>query len=190
MSCRRIGAFAVALALASQAACVRQADEKPTAEDMAFVNKHLLPAPPRPQFAVNGDIDGKVVYLGLDSSANPIVPGQDVILTHYWKVVDAPGAGWRSFTHVNGPGLSAFMNFDHGPVRGKYPVARWRTGDIIRDEHTIRLPLSWPHDQMLIYVGIWRGSENMPVRSGPRDHKNRLLAAGIPVTRPGSAKQP
>ena len=61
--------------LLAGAACVEQTDEKPTAEDMEFVKKNLLSAPPKPQFAVNADVDGKLVYLGLDSSMNPIEPG-------------------------------------------------------------------------------------------------------------------
>ena len=179
----RAMALVVAGGLLAGAACVEQTDEKPTAEDMDFVKKNLLSAPPKPQFAVNADIDGKLVYLGLDSSLNPIEPGKDVKLVHYWKVVTAPGAGWRSFTHVNGPSNQQFINFDHGPVRGKYPVHQWKDGDIIRDEHTVRLPPTWPHDKMLVYVGIWRGAERMPVKAGPKDDGGRLLAATIPVTR-------
>ena len=176
-------ALALAGGLLAATGCVEQSDEKPTAEDQDFISKNLLKDPPKPQFAANADIDGKLVYLGLDSTANPIEPGKDVKLTHYWKVVSAPGAGWRSFTHVNGPGNNPFINFDHGPVRGKYPVSQWKDGDIIRDEHSIRLPVTWPADKMMVYVGIWRGNERMAVKSGTKDDGGRLLAATIPVAR-------
>ena len=56
-----------------------------------------------------------------------------------------------------------------------------RDGQIIRDEHTIRLPPTWAHDKMKVYVGIWRGNERMPVLSGEKDPEGRLLAATIPV---------
>jgi hypothetical protein len=170
--------------------CVEQAEEKPNKEDLEFIKKNLLSTAPKPQFAVNGDLDGKVVYLGLDASANPIEPGKDVKLVHYWKVVSAPGTGWRSFVHVNGPNNQTFINFDHPPLRGKYPVAQWKDGEIIRDEHNIRLPVTWPHDKVLVYTGLWRGNERLPIKSGPKDEGGRLLAATIPVQRTTPAPSP
>lgn len=169
-------------------ACVEQAEDKPTAEDLEVVKQNLLASAPTPQFPVNADIDGKVVYLGLDASLNPIEPGKDVKLTHYWKVVAPPGAGWRMFTHLNGPNKTAYMNVDHGPIRGKYPVSQWKAGDIIKDEHNIRLPPTWSHERVEVFVGLWRGQERMAVRSGPKDAEGRILAAAIPVT--GAAKPP
>jgi hypothetical protein len=163
-------------------ACVEQSDEKPTAEDMEVVKKNLLSAAPTPKFSVNGDLDGKVVYLGLDVSSNPIEPGKEFKLTHYWKVVNAPGPGWRLFTHLNGPNNTQFLNVDHGPVGAKYPVSQWKTGDIIRDEHAVRLPATWPHDKVVVHVGLFRGQERMSVVAGPKDAGGRLIAATIPVT--------
>ena len=165
-------------------ACVEQADDKPTDEDMTIVKKNLLTEAPKTQFPANADIDGKVVYLGLDSSMNPIEPGKEVKLTHYWKVVSAPGAGWRMFTHLNGPGNSQYINVDHGPVNTKYPVSQWKDGQIIKDEHSIRLPPTWPHDKLWVYTGLWRtGNERMPIKSGPKDDAGRVLAAMIPVNK-------
>jgi len=161
--------------------CVEQQDDKPTVEDMAFVKQNLLTTTPTPKVAVNADLDGKLVYLGLDADPLPIEPGKDVKLTHYWKVIAPPGDGWRVFTHVAGPNNQGFLNFDHGPVRGKYPVAQWKAGDIIRDEHTIRLPPTWPHASVEVYVGIWKGQQRLAVKSGTQDGKDRLRAAVLEV---------
>jgi hypothetical protein len=174
-------ALLLAGCLLGAGACVEQTDEKPTAEDMEAIKKNLLTTAPTPKFPVNADLDGKVVYLGLDTTANPIEPGKEFKLTHYWKVVTPPGPGWRLFTHINGPNNQQFLNVDHGPVGGKYPVSQWKAGDIIRDEHAVRLPVTWPHDKMLVHVGLWRGQERMPVVSGPKDSGGRLLVATIPV---------
>ncbi|MDX2024269.1 MAG: carbohydrate-binding family 9-like protein [Deltaproteobacteria bacterium] len=166
--------------------CVEQQDDKPTAEDMTFVKQHLLSAAPSPKIAVNADLDGKVVYLGMDADPVPVEPGKDVKLTHYWKVVSPPGDGWRTFTHASGHNNQGFLNFDHGPIRGKYPVSQWKAGDIIRDEHTIRLPPTWPHPIVEIHVGVWKGNQRLAVKSGPQDGKDRLLAAVLEV----KGKQP
>src|SRR3954469_12314714 len=161
-------------------ACVEQEADKPTAEDLTVAKQNILTTPPTPKYAVNADLDGKLVYLGLDVDHVPIEPGKDVTLTHYWKLVSSPGSEWKTFTHLNGAG-SKFVNADHAPVKGKYPVGAWKAGEIIRDEHTVRLPPNWGHSQMLIYVGLWRGPTRLPVKAGPHDNDGRVLAASIPV---------
>jgi hypothetical protein len=165
--------------------CVEQSDEKATPEDQEMIKKNLLSAAPTPQFPVNADLDGKVVYLGLDATPTPVEPGKEVKVAQYWKVVSAPGSGWRLFAHVSGPNNAGYQNRDHGPIRGKYPVAQWKAGDIIKDEFTFSLPATWQFPTVEIYIGLWRGSENMVVKSGPHDGKNRVLAATLPVKMSG-----
>src|SRR5436190_6149845 len=93
-------------------ACVEQDDDKPTAEDMAVAKQNILTTAPTPKYPVNADLDGKVVYLGLDVDHAPIEPGKDVTLTHYWKLVSSPGADWKTFTHLNAGGAKHFINAD------------------------------------------------------------------------------
>src|SRR5215468_7041573 len=125
--------------------CVAQDDEKPTAEDLAVAKQNILTAAPTPKYAVNADLDGKLVYLGLDVDHVPIEPGKDVTLSQYWKVVAPPGQEWKTFTHLNGGGTKSFINADHPMVKGKYPVGAWKAGEIIRDQHTVRLPAGWAY---------------------------------------------
>jgi len=161
-------------------ACVEQDDDKPTADDMAAAKQNILTTPPTPKYVVNADLDGKVVYLGLDVDHVPIEPGKDVLLTHYWKLVSSPGQDWKAFTHLNG--AKNFINADHAPVKGKYPVGAWKAGEIIRDQHSIRLPANWAAPTVEVYVGLWRGTTRMPVKAGPHDAEGRVLAATIPVS--------
>jgi hypothetical protein len=139
---------------------------------------------------VDADLDGKVVYLGLDVTPNPVEPGKDAKVTQYWKVVAAPGEGWRLFNHISGPNNAGYQNRDHGPMRGKYPVAQWKAGDIVRDEFAFNVPISWQFDRVEVYTGLFRHSENMPVKSGAHDPRNRVLAAVIPVKRAGAPLPP
>ncbi len=162
------------------AGCVEQADDKPTKEDEEFIKKNILATPPTPQFVVNADLDGKVTYLGMDVSPNPVEAGKDVRVTHYWKVNVAPGEGWRMFTHISGTNKQGYANVDHTPVAGKYPAARWKAGEIIRDQHTFRPPAGWNYDHLEIYTGLYKGQERMPVKSGPKD-ENRVLCGRVPM---------
>lgn len=161
--------------------CVEQDQDKPNANDLAAAKQNLLSAPPSPRYPVNADLDGKVIFLGLDADPLPANAGRDLKLTQYYKVVSSPGDGWRTFTHLEGPGKQNYVNADHAPMDGKYPVSAWKAGDIIRDIHTVHVPDGWSFPVLEVYVGLWRGQERMPVKSGPHDAEGRVLAASIPV---------
>jgi hypothetical protein len=162
-------------------ACVEQDDEKPNEDDMKVAKANILATAPTPKYAVNADLDGKVVYLGLDVDPPTPEPGHDVKLTHYWKMVAAPGDGWKPFTHLEGPNHQSYINADHPAVKGKYPPSAWKPGEIIRDEHVVRLPPNWGHDQLIVYTGFWRGDARLTVKSGAHDPANRVIAGTIPV---------
>jgi len=161
--------------------CVEQTDDKPTEEDLKVIKQNILATAPTPKNPVNADLEGKLLYIGSDVETVPIEPGKDVKITHYWKVVSPPGEGWKIFTHLSGPNKQGFINVDHVPIRGKYAVARWKAGEIIRDEHSIRLPGTWQHSKVDIYTGAWKGPNRMQVKSGPHDGENRVLAASVPT---------
>jgi hypothetical protein len=161
--------------------CVEQGEDKLTKEDEEFVAKNILSAPPTPQFPVNADLDGKVIYLGMDVSPNPVEAGKDVRVTHYWKVVQAPGEGWKMFTHISGTNKQGYANVDHTPVSGKYPAAKWKAGQIIRDQHSFRPPASWNYDHLEIYTGLYKGQERMPIKSGAAKDDNRVLCGSVPM---------
>jgi hypothetical protein len=173
--------LAVVPLLLSLAACVEQDEDKPTADDLTVAKQNLLSTAPVPRYPVNADLDGKVVFLGMDVEPLPAEPGKELKLTQYWKVVTPPGDGWKTFTHVEGPGKQNYINADHVPIQGKYPVASWKAGDIIRDAHTVRMPDAWTYPVVEVYVGLWRGATRMPVKSGAHDGEGRVLAASIPV---------
>lgn len=169
--------LALAVLIPAASGCVSQDDDKPTAEDMKMVQQNILKTAPTPKYPANADLDGKVTYVGFDVSPDPVEPGKDAKLTHYWKVNSAPGEGWRLFVHISGPNGVSQMNTDHGPVRGKYPVSQWKAGEIIRDEHTIRLPATWAHSKMEVHTGLWKGNTRMPIKSGPKDSEGRVTLA-------------
>jgi hypothetical protein len=168
-------------------ACVEQDDEKPNDDDMKVAKQNILTTAPSPKYPVNADLDGKIVYLGLDADPATVEPGHDVKLTHYWKVVALPGDGWKPFTHLEGPNHQNYINADHAPVKGKYPASAWKAGEIIRDEHVVRLPPTWTWDTLNVYVGFWRGTARLPVKVGAHDAEGRVLAAAIPVKVPPKA---
>ncbi len=156
-----------------------------TRAEKARVQKNILKAPPaKMRFRVNADLEGKLIYLGMNASAETVLPGKPFTVVHYWQVKQAAG-GWKLFMHTNGPKLSDFRNFDHTPVFGLYPVSKWKPGEIIQDRHAIVLPKNTRYKTVDIYVGVWRGGRRLKVRSGKHDGKNRVLAARLRVGRAG-----
>lgn len=179
---------ALVAAAAATPACVEQSTEptQPSAEDVKAAHEHVLTTAPTPRFPSGAVLDngdkGKVVYLGADVDVTTVVPGQSFTLTHYFRVEKPVAEGWRLFVHLDGtPTKRAHLNADHVPIGGKYPLALWKQGEIIRDIHKVMVPPSWPADKVSIYVGLWKGQTRFAVKSGRQDGQNRVLAMELPV---------
>ena len=115
------------------------------------------------------------------STTCPIEPGKDVTLTHYWKMVAPPGAGLEDVHAPQRRGNKAFINADHAPVKGKYPVGAWKAGEIIRDQHTHPPAGRLGGADVEIYVGLWRG----PTAHAGQDRAARRRGARAGGVDPG-----
>ena len=184
-------ALLAALTILSVAGCVEQESGRPTEADWTVIKQNILKAPPAKfSYKVDGDFEGKVVYLGLDVDRPQIKAGEQFTLTHYWQV-KKPVAGWRVFTHLQDPKHQGkyFVNADHRPIGGRYPAAMWKVGEIIRDVHKITLNPRWDAPEVNVYVGLWKGKLRMKP-AGPTDGQNRLRAATLKVVvNPAAAKK-
>jgi hypothetical protein len=168
------------LGLVAGLGCVEQGADRPAA-DPELIGRNVSTTAPHPQFPVNASLGDGIVYLGVDITPTPVEPGKSVKLVHYWQVEAPPGKDWRTFTHVQGPARVGYFNVDHQPVQGQYPVGQWKAGDFVRDEHSFALPAGWSQPSLEVYVGLWRGPERMPIKSGAHDQEGRVLAARVPV---------
>lgn len=170
--------------------CIEQSAETPSEDDVKAARENVLTAPPaRMKFPINADLEGKLVYLGMDIDTDTITPGRAFTLTHYWKVNEPVGEDWKLFVHLEAPGTKTnHLNADHIPIGGKYPVASWKKGEIIRDIHRASVPSSWRAPQVEIYTGIWKGAQRLKVTSGPSDSESRVLIARIPANAVAAAQ--
>ena len=161
---------------------------QPTAKDLEVIKKNVLLEEPQIKFRVNASLEGKVTYLGLDVDPEVITAGKPFKLIHYWKVIE-PVTDWRIFVHLNDPEQARFINTDHTPIGGRYPVSHWKRGEIIRDEHTVSLPKDWQYPQVMVYTGLFRGDMRMKIH-GPQDKEDRVFAAALPVKKSGPQPKP
>jgi RNA polymerase sigma factor (sigma-70 family) len=154
-----------------------------TADELARAVTPPGAAAPRPQTSREALFGDQVRVLGYDLSGERVARGGKLEVTvHFQALSDL--AGWQLFTHVEGPG--GFRNLDHTPVRGAYPVQRWRPGETIRDTFTLNVNESWPPGAYRCLLGFWGGGSGAGLRLpvSPRaqqDGEDRWLAFAFTV---------
>jgi len=162
-----------------------------TPADHKEIKKNILKeAPAELTHKLNAQLGDKAVYIGADVQGY-VRKGVGFKVTHYWKVLK-PMAGWRMFAHLNGPGgKSSFVNVDHAAIGGRYPVTKWKPGEIIRDVQDIVVPKDWSHKKLEIYTGIWRPKKGrLKVKGAKTDGHDRILVASLELgKRYGSAEK-
>lgn len=138
-------------------------------------------AAPVPGLGFSARLGQAVEVLGADLPEAPVSRGQNVSVGVHFRVRAPVPEGWRLFFHLNGP-AGAFVNLDHVPVEGAYPLERWRVGQTIVDRHGFAIPATLPPGSYTLSLGLWRGAERMPIEPAERaDGDNRLRVATIEV---------
>jgi hypothetical protein len=165
-----------ALVAAGLVACVACVDQGPGPQPKkiapGYVAEHLLaqlPAAELPRLDVS--LGGKVVYVGNTADKPTVVPGQTVRVTHYWRVVQPVGAGWRVFALVRGaPNTADFMNLPATDMQIAHGPATWKAGELIEDIQDITLRPDWRSATATLYVGL--------IAVGEHGLGDRMAAAG------------
>lgn len=128
---------------------------------------------PAPTISVDARLGESLQVLGVDAPGH-VARGQAIEVSFHFKVIQPVEEGWKLFFHLNGPG-GVFINLDHAPVGGAYPVDRWRAAQTIIDRHSFTLPVTAPPGLYQLSMGLWRGAERMPVDPPSRaDGEKRL----------------
>jgi RNA polymerase sigma factor (sigma-70 family) len=137
------------------------------AEAAKFVTPAGAAAPP-PGHALEGEFGGQVRLLGYDVATDHVDRGGRLEVTLHFQAL-APLEDCRLFTHLVGP--SGFMNLDHGPAGGAYPVARWRVGETVRDRFSISIPSQFSPGEYTLLTGFWQpaGNRRLAITPAARD---------------------
>jgi hypothetical protein len=138
-------------------ACVDQGPgPQPKKIEPSYVAEHLLARAPTTEFPrLEVPIGGKVVYVGNTVDKPTVAPGQTVRITHYWRVVEPVGNGWRVFALVRGaPNTADFMNLTATDMEIAHGPASWRAGELIEDIQDVALRPDWRSATATLYVGL------------------------------------
>jgi hypothetical protein len=179
---------AVVAGLLAWGACVdRGPGPKPKKIDPGYVAAHLLAQPPAAVIPpLDVAIGGKVVYIGNTIDRTSVAPGQAVRVTHYWRVVQPVGAGWKVFALVRGaPGTADFMNLVPTDMEIAHGPALWKPGEVIEDIQDITLRPDWRSPTATLTVGLiavgQHGVGDRMAASGPHTQDRAVIARVIDV---------
>lgn len=152
-----------------------------TQERSDKIAQYILKTAPKVQHPADIDLEGKIQYLGYDLKADNPRAGSNVEVTWYWKIKQELGPGWRLFTHAVGSGEEKFNRDGVGPVRESFQPEHWRTGMIVKDHQSFKIPKDWSSETLDIRVGIWKGPSRLKGKDG-MDSSNRIIGPALKVS--------
>jgi hypothetical protein len=179
----RVAGAWIAVALAAAAwGCVEKTSYVTPDESEKVAKMILGKAPEKIGHRLDAELDGKIALLGYDLEPNEIAAGGTFTVTWYWQCKEAPGPGYRLFTHlVDGAGASRINRDGAGPIRKHFQPEHWKAGIVVRDVQKISVPKSWGSSVVDVRVGVWGPSGRLKVTKGRSDSENRIKAVRVPV---------
>ncbi len=182
---------ALAIVVLGLVACQEHAEPSLTPGQQKKVEANLLSAAPTPRFPIGAIIEDQVKLIGVDIDKTEVAPGETVTVTWYIEgLADKPGDN-SLFVHFQGRknDRAAWMNLDHHPIEGLFPLRKLAKGQIIRDVQTFTVKSGFPPGEAHLYWGLWRGEYRLKVSNPDQvkhDAENRVIAAAFTVK--GDAK--
>jgi hypothetical protein len=82
---------------------------------------------------------GDIRLIGLDMSAAPIRPGDDLLVTSYWQAARVPTADYTTRFELT-DAAGAHFSVDAPPASRSYPTSQWAAGEILRGLQVLRVP--------------------------------------------------
>jgi hypothetical protein len=145
-----------------------------------------LAQPPAALARLDVSLAGKVDYLGSAIDKPTMAPGQPVRITHYWKVNQPVGPGWKVFALVRGaPGTADFMNLPSTDMEIGHAPSTWKAGELIEDVQDIVLRPDWRSPTATLYVGLiatgQHGIADRMAASGPHTLDRQVIARVIEI---------
>ena len=118
-------------------------------------DRFVTTKPPTPRKLARVKFEDGIEILGYSVSKTQIKAGEAFDLATHFHASSTPSKPWKLFVHVRGP-RNKFINADHEPVSGAYPIGEWNAGEYIEDRHAIYIPTSSPPGTYKVMLGLWR----------------------------------
>jgi 4-amino-4-deoxy-L-arabinose transferase-like glycosyltransferase len=149
----------------------------------------VLASAPHPQRPLDVNLDDQLQVLGIDTFdehgklVDAVSPGRTYHLVTYYRVTGHVTTEWQAFLHIDGSGRR-HNDGDHKPLNGKYPMSLWLPGDLLADDHELKLEPNFSPGNYSIWFGLAVGdkcTERLRVKSGTSDGCNRIQGGALRV---------
>lgn len=97
----------------------------------------------------------EILLSGYDLDTAVLKPGDELRVTLYWQPLDRLKKDYVIFVHLLDKGSKVIAQDDVKPMGGLYPTIYWQEGEVIPDQHLLRLSPDLPPGRHLIEVGIY-----------------------------------
>ncbi len=95
-----------------------------------------------------------------------------------WRCLAPLPADYQVFVHLVDDAYNFYGQHDGAPNGGASPTSTWRPGDLIADEHVIRIPPEAAGRELAVRVGLYSLADGKRLATGSGDH---LLLARVKV---------
>jgi len=123
-----------------------------------------------------------IELVGYEVDPPVVEAGRDVRVKYVFKALKELRKTNRLFVHVLHQGK--FLNEDHEPANGAYPLDKWEPGDYVIDEHLVHIPGTWKSGEARVAIGFWDRTtkQRFPVSEAEGEvSENRLIVARFEV---------
>jgi len=132
----------------------------------------VAPAQPlrvSPQRTSQADF-GSAVLIGSDAPEGAH-PGDAVPLRLYWRAVSLLDQDYTVFVHLLDSSGKLIAQADSQPRDNAYPTSAWAAGDVIPDDHILKLPADLAPGDYAIRVGLYLAPNGprLPLKSSAGD---------------------
>ncbi len=91
----------------------------------------------------------------IDVGRTPLLPGEALELTLFWRSEASSNIDYSSFIHVLDGNGNFLTQQDGQPTGGFLPTSLWRPGQVIADTHHLAIPPGAPLGEYAIKVGLY-----------------------------------
>ena len=137
----------------------------------------------KPAHRADTVFDGRVSLAGWSISPEPLRVGDDPRLDLFWQVREPLAADYNIFLHLYDASGKLVAQNDGAPGGGAWPTSGWRTGDVIVDQHTLKLPSDMEPGEYTLAAGVYdlATGRRLPIAGGADLGDNRLLLTRLAI---------
>jgi hypothetical protein len=127
---------------------------------------------------------GGVGLTSVNVSQTAVSPGQTILVTVQWQVIEPPGQNLTTFVHLGDQTNPPLAQGDSPPLNGSYPIQLWATGEVLNDSYQLTIPGDLPDGRYPLYLGFYApdsGERPLVIIDGTAQPNNAYFVGWLDV---------